>query len=214
MAVIQNHNVGRELLDVPFPAMILNMASAIAQSQTALDRESIEIMKEMGDVTNAPVTLPKIAVDDRGTLLSDDSEDANFVTSMIGAGFQPTFYQFAESVIEVKMTITATEEKEESGVKKGSAVTAKVVRNRVRLAVTPINANYTNKYNYSVEGASLLRTRLVPLPPNTFIQRLLDLKSQAIQATLEVELRKAELALAKVAQEADKNLAALEETEK
>ncbi|MCL1976172.1 MAG: hypothetical protein FWG61_08440 [Firmicutes bacterium] len=193
------HNVGHELLDVPFPAMVFNMANAIAQSQVALDKGSIEIMKIMGNKTLAPVYLPKINVSTNGRLLEDDgSEETDFLTSMIGAGFQPTFYQFVETIIEVKMTIKLTEDTDYTEEKKGRTVTSfgffSLFR-RICVTSTPINSTYTNSYNYSVEGSSLLRTRLVPLPPNTFIQRLLDMKAQSIQAFYEVELKKAELAI-------------------
>ena len=192
------HNVGRELLDVPFPEMIFSMASAIARSQSALDRESINILRIMGDKTNAPVFLPTINVDASGKLLDDDKE---FSTSMIGAGFQPTFYQFAETIIEVKMTINVTEDYTEEGTKTvgyQTNTTKSFFGLFRKVTVTPLNAKYTNSYNYSVEGHSLLRTRLVPVPPNTFIQRLLDMKAQAIQAAFEVELKKAELAVEKL----------------
>jgi len=188
-------NVGYELLNVPFPEMIFSMASAIARSQAALDRESINILRVMGDKVNAPVHLPTINVDGSGKLLDDSKE---FTTSMIGAGFQPTFYQFVETIIEVKMDITVVNSGDEPMQKfMGYQTTTKSYFFGLcrKICVTPINARYTNSYTHTVEGHSLLRTRLVPLPPNTFIQRLLDMKAQAIQAAFEVELKKAELAI-------------------
>jgi len=188
-------NVGHELLNVPFPEMIFSMASAIATSQAALDMESINILRVMGDKVNAPVYLPTINLDPSGKLLDDDKE---FVTSMIGAGFQPTFYQFVETIIEVKMDITVVNSGKEPEQKymgyRSTTVLSSLGHFRTIL-VTPMNARYTNSYTHTVEGHSLLRTRLVPLPPNTFIQRLLDMKAQAIQASFEVELKKAELAI-------------------
>ena len=192
------HNVGHELLDVPFPAMVFNMANAIAQSQVALDKGSIEIMKIMGNKKLAPVYLPKINVSADGKLLEDDgSEETDFLTSMIGAGFQPSFYQFVETIIEVKMTIKFTEDTTYIEEKKGKTTSLGFFSlfRRICITTTPMNSTYTNSFNYNVEGHSLLRTRLVPLPPNTFIQRLLDMKAQSIQAFYEVELKKAELAV-------------------
>lgn len=195
-----SHNVGRELLDVPFPAMIFNMANAIAQSQMALDNGSIEIMKTMGDKKIAPVYLPRISVGSDGKLLDEDAEgNTDFETSMIGAGFQPTFYQFVETIIEVKMTIKMTENTEytQETKTKTSGLGWRPFRG-FAVSTTTMNSTYTNGFNYSVDGSSLLRTRLVPLPPNTFIQRLLDMKAQAIQAKFEVEMRKAEAEIAKL----------------
>jgi len=33
------------------------------------------------------------------------------------------------------------------------------------VTTTPVDATYSSKYSYSAEGASLLRTKLVPVPP-------------------------------------------------
>jgi hypothetical protein len=197
-----SHNVGQELLDVPFPAMIFSMANAIAQSQVALDKGSIEIMKIMGDKKIAPVYLPKINVGPNGKLL-EDGEETDFETSMIGAGFQPTFYQFVETIIEVKMTIKMTESDETITEKKEKTTKLSFFNLFRGFSVTssPMNTTNTNRFNYDVDGSSLLRTRLIPLPPNTFIQRLLDMKAQSIQAFYEVELKKAELAIEKTKEE-------------
>jgi len=199
-------NIGQKLLDVPFPEMIFKMASAIAESQLKLDKASIDILRIMGDKKNCPVYLPKVTFDSSGKLLEDDGD---IVTSMIGAGFQPTFYQFVETMIEVQMTMSATNEGEEPIVKTVNKVEPVYYRDpyyygyfysrapRLALRVTPVDASYVNKYNFSQVGTSTLKTRLVPMPPNPFIQRLLDMKSQAMQQQFELELKKIELDLAK-----------------
>jgi hypothetical protein len=38
------------------------------------------------------------------------------------------------------------------------------------ITTTPVDATYTSKYNYSAEGSSLLRTKLVPVPPPSVLQ--------------------------------------------
>jgi tetratricopeptide (TPR) repeat protein len=90
-------NVGQELLNVPFPEMVLKLACAIAEGQYKLDMVSCEIAKFMGDEKTAPVHLPD---------LTDPDGKKVIVTSLIGAGFQPTFYQFTDTIIEVKMAIS------------------------------------------------------------------------------------------------------------
>ena len=89
-------SIGQQLLNVPFPEMVYNLASSIAKSQANLDRESIEILKIMGDKENAVVNLPAIKLDGSGALTEDEE---SIPTSMIGAGFQPTFYQFTDTLI-------------------------------------------------------------------------------------------------------------------
>lgn len=199
-------SVGHDLLDVPFPEMVSQLGIAIARSQFNLDLNSIEILKVMGDKKAAPVSIPNI-VTAAGTIAKDDgtagSAPAEIVTSMIGAGFQPTFYQFAETIIEVKMAISAksesTYERETKGTQTTQTTTSRWwgLSKSTTITTTPVDARYSSKYNYTAEGSSLLRTRLVPMPPNSFMQRMLDMKAQAMQLAFELELRKAELAVEK-----------------
>lgn len=187
--------IGQELLNVPFPQMVYQLASAIARSQSLLDRESIEILKVMGNKELAPVFLPAIKIEG-GEVVEDEIE-----TSMVGAGFQPTFYQFAETIIEVKMAITMSRETEYTSESKGEVKTTSTtskwwnLSRKTVITTTPIDASYSSKYNYTQEGSSLIRTRLVPVPPNSIIQRQLDMRSQAMQLMFELDMKKLELAL-------------------
>ncbi len=210
-----NTNVGQQLLNVPFADMITSMASAIARSQAALDLESIEILRQMCDKEATPVTLPYLQ------LKNGSIEDKAITTSMVGAGFQPTFYQFAESVIEVKMAITVQSSNETTKDYSGEEKTATIsplsrngrglLGRSISITSTPVDATYVNKYSFDQTGSSTLRTRLVPVPPNTFIQQQLDMRAQAIQMEYELQLRQYELALAQKRAELDAELDKLEE---
>lgn len=208
-------DVGQLLLNVPFAEMLTNVGAAIAKAQAALDHESINILEEMCQKNT--VTLPALKIKD-GVLT-----DEPIMTSMIGAGFQPTFYQFAETIIEVKMTISVnlekTEEKRESGeVKKQSLTLYRNRQNRLGLrsvvTTTPVDATYTNKYNFNQEGTSMLRTRLVPVPPNNIIQQQLDIRAQAMQMDYELQLKEYELYLEMLREQREKeNADKLEKTQ-
>jgi len=196
-------SVGQTLLNVPFPEMVYKLASAIAESQFKLDMASIDILRIMGDKTNCPVHLPTVKVDSTGTLI-DHENDATITTSMIGAGFQPTFYQFVETMIEVQMTVSITNEDTTERKVKGTEYEygynygyryPYYYPYYTCVRATPIDATYTNKYNFSQEGSSTIRTRLVPMPPNPFIQKLLEMKSQAMQQEFEIRMKEIELAL-------------------
>ena len=58
-----------------------------------------------------------------------------------------------------------------------------------------VNASYSSKYSYSVEGSSLLRTKITPLPPNTFMQKMLEMKAQRLQQDFQLKIKEAELKL-------------------
>ncbi|HWQ70839.1 MAG TPA: hypothetical protein VN370_00825 [Desulfitobacteriaceae bacterium] len=171
-------DVGQELLNVPFPEMVLKLASAIAEGQYKLDMVSCKIAKFMGDKKQAPVYLPD---------LTDTSGKSEIVTSLIGAGFQPTFYQFTDTIIEVKMAISMNQTTEASVSTEASGGWGPFSAS--------VNASYSSKYSYSVEGSSLLRTKITPLPPNTFMQRILDMKAQMLQQEFALTMKKAEVQL-------------------
>ncbi len=96
--------------------------------------------------------------------------------SMMELGFAPTFYQFVDTIIEVKIAIKITRESE-YGVK--STTTTKSTSNTARfgffgfggrgstgsdVVTSQVDASYSAKYSYTAEGASILRTKIVPVP--------------------------------------------------
>lgn len=207
MNTVQASDVGTLLANVHFDTLLTNVGVAIAKAQAAMDDESIRIL---GEMCEKEVSLPALQIS-KGKL-----SDHPITTTMIGAGFQPTFYQFAETIIEIKMTINltteSTEEKTVSGEEKKEETTSIEKRTSYRYRIfgrrntttsktrtvvttTPIDATYTNKYTFNQEGSSLLRTRLVPVPPNTIIQRQLEMRAQAMQLEYDLQLKEYELYL-------------------
>ena len=199
-------SVGQELLNVPFPAMVLKLASAIAEGQYQLDQVSMEIAKLM---SKTQVQIPDITNDDAGAYVE---------VSMLSAGFQPTFYQFTDTIIEVRMAITMERTIDYTKTTKGTRKTYSKRGNwfysNTRVTSTPVDAKYSSTYSYHVEGSSLLRTKITPVPPNQFMQRILDMKAEAIRMQFELQIAEAELALGKKRDEIDKQLTAANEKNK
>jgi hypothetical protein len=106
--------------------------------------------------------------------------------SMLECGFTPTFYQFVDTIIEVKISIKYTQEgnynNNVSVNNKSSATRIGLGFGRIKagrnVQIAQVNAGYSQKYSYSAEGSSLLRTKLVPIPAPAIleqrIQRLMD----------------------------------------
>lgn len=177
--------IGQDLLNVPMGDMISQMALAIAEAQLALDESGVrqaELMSgrvvmrdEQGkfiDETGAPSTTPHF-YDSLVFFGYRRSADGTTTTpervSMMELGFTPTFYQFVDTLIEVKIAIKMTEETTQTRTEKGYLRSSKFSATRHGLfystSVTPVDATYSSKYNYSAEGSSLLRTKLAPVPP-------------------------------------------------
>lgn len=98
--------------------------------------------------------------------------------SMLELGFTPTFYQFVDTIIEVKISIRFTEEtnaqSSSSASSRGGSVGLRFGFGRGRLSrqvnTSQVNASYSQKFNYSAEGSSLLRTKLTPIPPPAILE--------------------------------------------
>ena len=148
-------SVGQDLLDVPFGDMVLQLALAIAQGQYEMDRVCCEITKLMG---TEEITLTNI-----------NTKDV-VKTTLLGAGFQPTFYQFTDTIIEVKMAISMQKSTEKSVSAKAKA--------GFGIFSASVNASYSSKYSYSVDGSSLLRTKITPIPPNSTLQALIGINPE------------------------------------
>lgn len=172
-------SVGQDLLNVPFPQMIFSMAQAIAKGQLALDKSSIETLKILAntkfdwlpEITEVlyPRPIPLQSSHGQGLTVTGvgvDVEPAQFMKmTLLQAGINPTFYQFTDSIIEVKMSISSTTSSENS-LDVGVDVSASVDFFFGSATVSShVNYHSANKYSYSVEGSSLLRTELKPAPP-------------------------------------------------
>jgi len=177
--------IGQELLDVPFPDMVYNLANAIARGQRKLDMASLETARALAKATVkvipelyeviewGQVKTPEGSTTPiTGVKVTMDAADPVKYT-LLQAGLMPTFYQFTESIIEVKISISYRTEREssaeynwametsveaEAGFLFGSASVSSTFSSSV-------NYKTSSTYSYSAEGSSLLRTTLKPVPP-------------------------------------------------
>lgn len=123
-----------EVLVAPLSTILGEMGRSIAQTQRALDRNSIDTQIE----------------------LSTDEALKEY-------HLEATWYHIPEVDIELKMSLTLKYEAEVDS------------RNRVRgykpvLNAAPLNASYKSLNSYAVEGSSVLKAKIVSLPPSARIQ--------------------------------------------
>lgn len=185
-------SVGQELLNVPFGEMIREMALAIAEGQLALDMNSIQVAQTLAETkidAGSVVMYIEETVDGDGNVTATNVVTNDTPMSLLTYGLEPRFYEFTESIIEVKMAITMKRETS-TEVKFGSkfslSSTNKVsgsyssgslasflvgklktkVENTTTVAYSStLDAKYSSKYSFSESGTSLLRTTLKPVPP-------------------------------------------------
>jgi hypothetical protein len=164
MSLNMHSPIGQQLLDVPFPEMIRSMGLAIAEAQYELDLVGIRLAQmmsgsyEVEDPEDPSKTITKTAKVKFG-----EQE-----LSLLELGFTPTFYQFVDTIIEVKVSMSMTYERSYSRTSTDVNISAIggffLFGGGAKMKVSTVSASYANKFQYSAEGASLMRTKLVPVP--------------------------------------------------
>jgi len=176
--------IGQDLLDIPFGEMVRNLGVAIADGQTALDRNSLETLKELIRTEVEVITeVTEIIEPELRTVhaggetieVTGASVNASGVAptrrtiNMLQAGLLPTFYQFTEASIDVKLSITMREDR-------AAQTAAHQGENEFSAAgwwgfgssrayASSVDYRTQNTYSYEASGASVLRAVLRPVPP-------------------------------------------------
>ncbi len=190
-------SIGQELLDVPFPEMIFKMANAIAQGQRRLDKSSLDTARalararvkvipdiyeivekqKLSDTLDTGVTLPGADTGDIETIAVRTESAKAVDMTLMQAGLLPTFYQFTESLIEVKISIshrTSSSREFEAGAEFEVSTEAEAHGSLFGFGgsasvsttfASHVNYKSSSTYDFSAEGSSLLRTTLKPVPP-------------------------------------------------
>lgn len=143
-----------------------------------------------GGVIGTALETIKDAQEETGVTVTDDTEiRVPTRVSMLELGFAPTFYQFVDTIIEVKIAIKITRSSSYTTTtsNKTTSDEQRKAENSNRpwwgwfgsgsssssgqtVSTSQVDATYSSKYGYSAEGASLLRTKLAPLPPPPILE--------------------------------------------
>ena len=155
-------SVGKALLNVPVGDMIASLGSAIASAQFALDMNSLRTAQVMSGKYPGP----------NGQMLDVLVPFGDEELSLLELGFTPSFYQFTETTIEIKLSISMSTVEQSSGFSLDVHTDAELggrlgflsASVTAQLNVSTVGAAYSSAFNYSAEAASVIRTRLVPVP--------------------------------------------------
>lgn len=124
------------LISAPMEQVIVALGAGIGRAQRELDRFAIETQREI----------------DQDPLLAEH-------------GLQATFYQIPKAELELTIAIALEEEKPvRQAASVGSALAAPGARLK-QIQLQPVNAAYTNQFNFDVQASSKLKLTVVPVPP-------------------------------------------------
>lgn len=169
-------SVATELENAPFAQIIRNIGVGIAEAQYELDLVSMKIARMMAGYQPEEETgdPPSTTRNTERTLVVDIGDGKAGGYSLLELGFTPTFYQFIDTLIELKMSISVSKETNFS--RSSTNINARVSGKlgffsaSSRLSASVVSARYSSKYQYAAEGSSLVRTKLVPVPAPTILE--------------------------------------------
>jgi hypothetical protein len=188
------NTVSDVLTSVPIGEMVRSMALAIADAQFELDKASLIMAEFMSG--QRPLRDPdsgKFLLDEAGKPIIGNSlvqfgytRDHNGDPvpnwlSMMELGFVPAFYQFVDTVIEVKLALRINQVTapidpatgDVMAVPAGGWASDATRRTGVTVTSTPVDAGYAAAYNFNLELASVFKTKLVPVPPPAVLEERL-----------------------------------------
>jgi hypothetical protein len=165
-------DVGSELQEVPFGEMMRSIAQGIADGQHALDMAAVQtlialsntyvdVIPEVSEViTPQPLTVPisgQPSIEVTGARVTAVASDPVQI-SALQAGLLPTFYQFTEVDIALKLSIQLRQ------------VTQTESDGTQTLGIfafgSHVNFRNQNTYSYSVDASSSVTATLKPVPAN------------------------------------------------
>lgn len=214
---IEARRVAGAMTSMRIDELITNLAKGIAAGQLELDKVCMEIAVFMGDAQIAFGKKP-------GTNEPD-------LLSLIELGFTPNFYQFVDTILEVRVAISSTYEETRTtdystinaqnqelknqndyqnkrnqsssglggifggffgGIGKTSSSSSSESSGSssyksTNLYVRTVDATYSSTYNYSVEGSSLIKTKILPVPPPTVLEEIIRAKLAQRREEIEYE---------------------------
>jgi hypothetical protein len=167
--------VGNELQEVEFGDLIWSIAQGIANGQQALDMAAVQtlvtlsntyvdVIPEISEVITAqPITVPisgvpgETSIEVTGARVTATASDPVQMTAL-QAGLLPTFYQFTEVDIALKISVqlrqvTTTETDGSTSIQIGAFG-------------SHVNFRNQNTYSYSVDASSSVTATLKPVPAN------------------------------------------------
>ncbi|ASJ71984.1 ComEA family DNA-binding protein [Granulosicoccus antarcticus] len=137
--------------------VIHSVALAIAHAQFELDRSSIVAAAALaGATTDGEAASAMVPF---GREVNAGQLEPRYV-SMVELGFVPTFYQFVDTVIDMKLSISLRRTRWDGG-----RTGQKYSSGTLGVTAKPVDANFSSTYNYRADLASSVRTKLVPIPP-------------------------------------------------
>ena len=125
-----------ETFSAPIESVIIALGQGIADAQKALDNNSIAVQQSI---------------------------DTDPVLSQYG--LQATWYQFPTVTMQIKMSMSITQDNQSQNTPNVGGSTLLQNPTRFRIIAQPLSASFQNQFNYDANAATEINLTLVPVPP-------------------------------------------------
>jgi len=122
-----------ETFSAPIESLIIALGQGIADAQKALDNNSIAVQQSI---------------------------DTDPVLSQYG--LQATWYQFPSVNMQIKMSMSITQDNQSQN--SPSVAGSPLLPGRFRIIAQPVSASFQNQFNYDANAATQINLTLVPVP--------------------------------------------------
>src|SRR5262245_15606676 len=138
----------------PLGELISAVGRGVAEAQAALDLHTVETFKAV-----------------------HGGDEENY-RALREVGYQPTWYRIPEVAAEIYVTLSVKSQEQSSGSQGGPPPEADALEEnaddqpeapptgRIQLYATPVDASFSNTYDYQLRACSQLKFRIVPVPPS------------------------------------------------
>src|SRR6476659_2479450 len=162
--------IGSELAEVPIGDLLRSVAQGIADGQAALDltavktlivlsQTTVDLIPEITEVISPEklqVETDGDTIEVTGARVTATPSDA-VQLSALQAGLTPSFYQFAEATIQLKLSVQAGEVRETQSPTLEPPI--------LRAFAANVSMRTQNTYSYTAEASSSVTALLKPVPP-------------------------------------------------
>ncbi|MDX1564979.1 MAG: PASTA domain-containing protein [Phycisphaeraceae bacterium] len=129
-------------LSAPVGDLIANIGRGLAEAQQAIDAQTIENFHRVYAARE------------------------NELESLREIGYRPTWYHIPEMAAEMNIALSVSGQRQTS-----ASSGSRVSKRPMRIYAAPVDATYSNKYEYNMQASSKLSFKIVPVPPSSEVER-------------------------------------------
>ena len=161
--------------------MIGAFGTGIAEAQRSLDFASLRLARAMGGLDPAAMSLPGEPAPEPGKGGDGVRLASGRTYNLLELGLRPTFYRFAEAVLDLKMAVsTSVEVARTDSLRPEARVAAKAGPAGLGVRISAVSGTYSSRYQYAGESSSHLRSKLASVPvPAALEARLAAMAARA-----------------------------------